>query len=134
VRIRNFQKNNWRSATSATGYSAIFYHSSYREGSHQAALKSSAIKCAWLIALLYMVIQVYVLHMNTHHIFTGTPPMCQICAALDNCGSAAISTNKMVSFIAQSIIPTFLLNEFVHHSFPTYRFPRAPPTLSTFRS
>jgi len=131
VRSCNLQNNNQRSVVFASGYSAVFYRSDYknlREDSQRVALKSSAIKCAWLVALLYMVIQVYVLYMNTYHIFAGTPPMCQICAALDNFDSAAIGNDNVVSIISQSTIPAILLYNTVNHSFLTYRFPRAPPT------
>ena len=117
----NIKNKNQRQLAFATGYSAVFY------GSNRATLKVNTVKCAWLVALLYMVIQVYVLYMNTYHIFSGAPPMCQICAALDNFGSAAIVNDNNVVIIAKSVNPSVLQPKAAYHSFLTYRFPRAPP-------
>jgi len=90
--------------------------------------KSRLLKRAWVITLVYLLMQVYVLYMNTYHIFTGAPPMCQICVAVDSSDAMAVNTT-LASVFQQYLISVVSVQQAIYKFVVSIHLPRAPPSL-----
>lgn len=80
-----------------------------------------------LLALAFLLIQIYVLHASTHHVFHSSMPMCPVCVAIkgyqgsivDNAHSLFIAVDYVL--VGQVALPQ--LSQFVAIHYQS----RAPP-------